>query len=310
MPRKIPQWLPTLVWVIGIFFTAFFTGELIALYYRSKMSVSRDLIIVRNEVKETAPQKTIADYEKDVTPMFGEAKAPKSSAPSKTTKKEGETEDPRSQINWDQALSTDGQIQLKGTVIGSDTGIAFLSVGGVDVSLQIGQEVGSYKVDRILKNAVCFKNGGQEKLVAMNLEGVLPASIQSKPKPIPETAQKPETNPAEENLVTKSGDKYIVDRKGFNDLIKPPSPLANDLKFIPNAKDGKAYGIKISYLKKGSFFTKLGLQSGDIIVKANNKEIKSVEDSFDMYQMFKNEDHLTIQVDRDGQLQNIPIEFR
>jgi general secretion pathway protein C len=82
------------------------------------------------------------------------------------------------------------------------------------------------------------------------------------------------------------------------------------MKFLPNSKDGKPYGIKVSYLKPDSFFSKVGLRSGDVLIKTNNKDIKTVEDSFYAYQSFKNEDHLTMEVDRDGQIIKIPMEFR
>jgi type II secretion system protein C len=147
----------------------------------------------------------------------------------------------------------------------------------------------------------------------MNLEGDVQAIMSAKPRIIKASPEPGGTETAEidlDSIVTNNGGKYVVDRQKFNALLTPPSRLANDIKFIPNSKEGKAYGLKISYLKNNTFFGKVGLKSGDVLINANKKDVNSVEDSFQVYQMFKNEDHLSMQVERDGQIVDIPIEFR
>jgi len=311
MNQKIPRWVSTLLWIVGIFFTASLLGSLISTYFKSKWTVPQKMVLAREQVQKKEMKKPFSDYRNEIQPMFGEVKKepPKKKEPSKGSIFE-EPEDPVKEINWDQVIpNAQQQMRLNGTMIGSDTAIAIINIQGKDLSLNIGQQVGSYTVDSILKNTVIFKKNSNEVVLSMNLSEGAPIHIASNVRRLPARAkQKPSSNL--NDIVKTSGSKKIVDRRKFNALLNPPSKLAKDLKFIPNSKDDKPYGIKISYLKNNSFFTKLGLKAGDILVKANNEEIKSVEDSFKTYQMFRNEDHMTLEVDRNGQVVKIPIEFR
>lgn len=312
--KRMPGWVPSILWVVGIALTAYFLGGLISLYLKGKWTVPQEMIVRKKEVQVQAPQQSLPDFERNIIPLFGEGNPEKAASEKSKNEKKDEApvdpEDPVNQVDWNQVIGAEGQIILKGTVIGSDTAFAFVNVGGKDLALQLGQSLGNYQVDRIMKGTITFKKGEQEKVVAMGLAtgagGV--AHIPAR-QPMP-AAKKADEDDELKDIVSKSGDKTVVDRRKFNALLKPPSRLAKSIKFIPNSKDGKPYGIRISYLKDKSFFTQVGMQPGDILVKSNKKEIKSVEDSFETYQMFKNEDHMTLEVDRGGQIIQLPIEFR
>jgi len=216
----------------------------------------------------------------------------------------------RNEIDWDTVLTNHpNDVRVRGTVIGTDNAIAFLEVEGEDVSLYIGQKVGKFQVTAISKNTVTFRNGDQKRIVSMVLNEKN-NSRRNHSHSMLRNREKEDDDDKLDNIISFQGGKRIIDRRKFNALLKPPSRLATDIKFIPNSKDGKPYGIRISHLKPGSFFTRVGLRSGDIFVKINNKELKSVEDSFYAYQAFKNEDHLTLEIDRNGKKVTIPLEFR
>ena len=312
MKFKMPPWLPSVLWGIGIIFTAFFMGKIIDVYIESKMAVPHDIILAKEEVKEVRQEKNISDYQRDIVPMFTEGKAGAGATTDPDKKKDGEEipESPVNLVNWDQELASGGgRVYLKGTIIGSDTAVAFVQVGDEDMALHIGQKAGSYYIDRIEKSSVIFKKNNEEVFVSMDLGAKVNTGRSA--MPVRTIAAKPENkNDDLDNIVSDVGGKKVIDRVKFNALLTPPSRLANSIKFIPYSKDGKPYGIKISYLKGGSFFNKVGLQAGDVLVKSNNSEIMSVEDSFKVYQMFKNEDHMTLEVDRGGSNVKLPLEFR
>lgn len=311
MNIKIPGWVNTTLWIIGIVFSAFFLGSLLSVILKDKLAVPREIITIKKTVDKPVQKKTIFEYEQNIVPIFGEVKAPQTAAVQEAGWDDEftEPENPAVLVNWEQVLSNPDQIKLKGTIIGSETALAFLNVGGTDMTVEIGQMVGDYQIDTIMKGAVIFKRGEMETILSMELSDnpTQAALIPANPIPPPLETQRQDDL---ENIVTESGGKMIVDRRKFSALLTPPSRLAHDLKFIPNSKDGEPYGLKLSYLKADTFFTKLGLRTGDILVKANNKEIKTIEDSFETYQMFRNEDHMTLEVDRGGQMLQIPIEFR
>lgn len=309
--KNITKTITGILWTLGTVLTAYLLGYAVCALIGMKMTTYRDMIISPKVKQEAVVKKTLSDYEREIGELFGNAQKMEKAKKEKNKEDETSPDDPAGSIDWDQAITAgSGKIQLTGTIIGSDMALAFLNVDGTDVSVRIGQQVGGYEVDSIMKNTVHFKKSGQETVLSMDLDETAPV-VSEKRARINALVEKDKQKEEEiDDMVTDSGDKKVVDRRKFNALLTPPSRLANDMKFIPNAKDGKPYGIKVSYLKPNSLFVKMGLQAGDILVKTNNKDIQSVEDSFTAYQAFRNEDHVTLEVDRGGQIVQIPIEFR
>ncbi len=319
--RKIPVWVTTVIWITAIVLTAFFAGQSASLYLRNRFHVQRNVTLARPpEIDTQKRERPLGFYRSSIVPALNQGKkpaggdtgAPRATAPGGQP---GDTpgEIPTPAINWDQILSVEEPaLDLKGTVIGDDMAIAFVQVEGKDMSLTIGQQVGSYRVVSITKNTIGFSRGGNDKVVSMVLKSggsSRGGSTGGIPRP---RASSPQANQTIDigDMISFQGNTRVVDRRKFNALLQPPSQLADELKFIPNSKDDQPYGIRISYLKPGSFFSRIGMRSGDILVRTNNKELMSVEDSFYAYQAFRNEEHLTLEIDRGGNIIQIPLEFR
>jgi type II secretion system protein C len=309
MIKRIPAWAIYVVWGIGIFLTAWYLGQSASLYVKGRLSAPRQIIYAKENAVQQVTEQPFSFYEKEITPIFGEAKPVKKE--DKKDKKDDKKPKSELDVDWDGILTSNPKsILLKGTVLGRGSAIAFLTVSGKDQSVALGGKAGSFDVSAIGKSSVKFVRGNQATVISMNLDETTTTGA---PTPTASPAASPIADSGEPDLasiISRQGDNIIVDRRKFNGLLKPPSRLANDLKFIPNSKDGEPYGIKVSYLKPGSFFTMIGLQSGDILVRTNNKELKSVEDSFYAYQAFRNEEHLTLEIDRGGSIIKLPLEFR
>jgi len=313
MKQKTPVWVSNAIWLLCLVLIAFFLGQFGSLYIKNRINVPFSIALPGGATQEVqAKNVPLSEYESEILPILGNSEAGEPSPTPSPTRDPNAPILPADKVDWNQMIvQTPHLIRLKGTVVGSGDGIAFININGEDMTLSIAQKVGDYVVHSITKSAIYFKKGTEEKMIALYLEeGEPPAP--AAPAPPEDPAVSPEMGREDDldNIISFQGNSRIVDRRKFNALLKPPSRLANDIKFIPNSKDGKPYGIKISYLKPGSFFTKIGVQSGDVLIKTNNKDLQTVEDSFYAYQAFKNEEHLTLEIDRNGSIVKIPIEFR
>jgi general secretion pathway protein C len=68
---------------------------------------------------------------------------------------------------------------------------------------------------------------------------------------------------------------------------------------ITDLKEGnKVVGFKISFVKRGSPFAKLGLKRGDIIKSVNGEEINSYNAAFNAYGNIKDVENLTLVIIR------------
>jgi len=68
-------------------------------------------------------------------------------------------------------------------------------------------------------------------------------------------------------------------------------------------------GIKVLFVKRGSFIQKLGIRRGDIIISINDIQIRTLEDSFAAFERLKSSDSITITLLRNGKKLKLQYEI-
>lgn len=74
--------------------------------------------------------------------------------------------------------------------------------------------------------------------------------------------------------------------------------LMRQISLKPHISDGKPDGISVSSVQPNSIFKKAGLQSGDVIISIDGREIKTFEDVMGMYESMKSATRIEMQVKR------------
>lgn len=192
------------------------------------------------------------------------------------------------------------RITLLGTFIGDSLSAAMVRDGDEEKTVIEGDSVAGMRVLRIEKDRMIVSTGSREHTVRM-LYGEKP--------PAP-----PEKNVAREDGGSSSGAspgtvRREVSRREFAALLDPPDRIARDVALAPVSRDGRPYGIQMTYVKPESFMQKMGFQPGDILVNVNNKPLQVPEDGLMAYQMLKNEDKVDFRVDRNGRFFQLQIIF-
>lgn len=93
-------------------------------------------------------------------------------------------------------------------------------------------------------------------------------------------------------------------------MIDPPDRIAREIGFAPVSRDGKPYGIQLTFVKPGSFLQQMGFMPGDVLSSINNKPLYTPEDGMLAYQMMKNEDTVDFKIDRSGKFMQLQIVFK
>jgi general secretion pathway protein C len=101
-----------------------------------------------------------------------------------------------------------------------------------------------------------------------------------------------------------------VSRSDVEASLKDINQLLTQARVRPHFKDGKPDGLAINRIKKGSFFSKLGLRDGDIVQAIDNTSIRSPDDILALYKKLKSGSGVGIQINRKGQQQTINFTFR
>jgi general secretion pathway protein C len=103
------------------------------------------------------------------------------------------------------------------------------------------------------------------------------------------------------------GEPVRLTRNELNSYVKNPNKIWKNIRIQELRRDGTLNGFRVNYVKKGSFFDKAGLKSGDIIKSIDGKEIKTLSDVMKYYSNVSSLDGLTLGISRGDD--EIDIEF-
>jgi len=178
----------------------------------------------------------------------------------------------------EEVVESIGEYSLKGTVVCSKCGhsVAILkNREGKSLVVAEGEEVGGYRLKRVLPQQTVFEKGGKEFIL----------KLEEKKEETSSTAyQTPQTQ------------RFTVKKKEVIEEISS----GEFLKYINIVPTKNPEGLKVNYVNPRSFVYKLGIRPGDVILSINDVRIKTPEDSFSAFERLKNADTVTITVLRRG----------
>lgn len=102
------------------------------------------------------------------------------------------------------------------------------------------------------------------------------------------------------SVPSASANRITVKRTQIDEAIQNINTLMKQVRIIPNFTDGKPDGLLLSGVMTGSFFSSLGLQSGDILLGVDGKPIQSADDALKIYTGMKTANRLQLSIRRSG----------
>ncbi len=98
-----------------------------------------------------------------------------------------------------------------------------------------------------------------------------------------------------------TGGSHEVKREEIDFYSKNIDKIWKDIGIQEVRKGGELNGFKVTRIRPRSPFSKLGLRKGDVIIKANNKPLKSYADAMNIYKNIATLDALELVVLRNNQ---------
>ena len=187
-------------------------------------------------------------------------------------KKTGSSTDPRGLI-------------LKG-VITYRPGFAFIeNKDAMQKLFKLGDEVfGAGKLTAVYADKVSISNsGGMFYLKFPVIESV--------------TAKAPSASPGQPQ---KSSKEMTFDKEQIRKFLENPNELLTGARLMPVIKNGMQEGFLVKELKPGGIYETMGLQNGDIILRANNLELNSPGDGVKIFNMIKELDKMELDIIRNS----------
>ena len=188
------------------------------------------------------------------------------------------------------------KISLLGTATGSDENArAVIEETGRKTQglYRVGDSVQNAVVKKILWGKVVLRVGDKDEILSMEV-----------PEAVKGGRQKPSVKPVQR------GGTITLARSDIQNSLKNINKLLTQARIRPHLKDGKPDGFVLSYIKANSFFTKLGLNRGDIVKSINGKQINTPEDAFSFYQALESGAPLSMEISRGGAPKTINYRFK
>ena len=151
--------------------------------------------------------------------------------------------------------------------------------------------------------ALFTKDSKEFKLTINETKTVGSQITKSKPK---EVIKKPKET---EGIRDIDGVK-LVNRNLLKSYVSNPKNIWKDIGLSENKVDGRLYGFKVNYVKKGSDFEKLGLKRGDLITAINAEKLDNLQAVMSLYGDINSIENLTLTISRNGKSEDIEYEIK
>ena len=167
-----------------------------------------------------------------------------------------------------------------------------------------GDTIDGFRLEDVTQNSAEFIKGSKRyilKLKDIKLSKDSYQSIKKSPniKKYTKVTQKVDKTPSVVTIQRENIDKYI---KNMDKIWK-------DINIVDVKKDGKLIGFRVRYIRRGSFFEKIGLKRGDLIVEINGEQIVDYSLPMKKLKEINTLDGLTLTVKRDGEIKELEYEI-
>ncbi len=155
--------------------------------------------------------------------------------------------------------------------------------------VSVGEVFSGYTLKTILNSGVIFTKLSKEYVLNMVHSKISKESVISS--------------------VTDDSKSKDVLRSDIDFYSKNPKEIWKDISIREVKKDGKIEGFKVTRVKRNSKIARLGIKKGDIIIKANNIELKSYKDALNLYGKINELDTIQIVLLRNNEEKEIVYEI-
>ncbi len=171
-------------------------------------------------------------------------------------------------------------LELKGTIVSEDSdpfAVILVIKKKQEILVKEGDTVGAIVIKQILKEKVLLWMDGRQEFLFLKQgksDGVSPGTLISGKE---NESQEPEFV-----------DRAVITWADIDSLGENLWDLSKQIRVFPHFAKGHMDGFRISGIKEDEFFyKKLGLRNGDIVSGVNGKNINSVKDIPNIYDVFE-----------------------
>jgi len=109
--------------------------------------------------------------------------------------------------------------------------------------------------------------------------------------------------------IINEGEAVFIKRNEIRHYARHYDDIWKNVKIKEVIKNRHLQGFRVTWVKKGSVFEKVGLRKGDIIIGANDKKFKSLSQVFKLYNNMDKIDSMKLTIIRDNEERELEYEI-
>ncbi len=185
-------------------------------------------------------------------------------------------------------------ITLLGVYSAPDVTVVTIRYKGKSKVLGKGDSVNGFMLDRAGHDYAIFTKGGKEyKVVLQHSKAAGSNAIRTVEHP-----SVPHSSSAPKGEIVDAGDRKIIDHGLVEYFGKHMDEVEKNIGVQELKKGGRIEGFRVTYVKRGSPFSKLGLRRGDILKSVNGEALTSYKAVFDIYKQVGDMQNMTLVIQR------------
>jgi general secretion pathway protein C len=173
---------------------------------------------------------------------------------------------------------------------------------------KVGDSVQTAVVKNILREKVVLRVDERDEILTMQDER--PESKPAARRKERHSIRKREKRRMSAKSPPVRGGTITLRRADLQVMLKDINKLLSQVRIRPHFRNGQPDGLSVSNIKKGSLFTRMGLRSGDIVQKVNNRPMESADDMIDLYEKLKAGDPVSLELKRRNRSKNLNYRFK
>jgi type II secretion system protein C len=151
--------------------------------------------------------------------------------------------------------------------------------------LREGDSIEEAKIKKILRNNVVIQLGDEDKVLSIDYK-TRQRMKERTSSSAPETSAE-----VDDSMITLDRNYVISSLSNVNDVMR-------SARILPYLENGDPIGFRLNAIRSNSFFDKLQLKNGDIILGADGEPVTSPQRLLQMAEQLKNQNQVSLKVRR------------
>jgi len=200
---------------------------------------------------------------------------------------------------------TIGDLKLLAIYHAKDATVVTVSYRGKSKVLSKGEDINGFVLEGAGINYATFSKDGKSYKVLLD-KGKHTGSVATHSNSVTAAPQRPAASAKGE--ITDAGDRKVIDRSVIDYYRKNFREIGRNIGIAESRKGDALDGFKVTFVRRGSDFEKLGLKRNDVIKAVNGEPVTSYKAAMDIYRKVGTMDNMTLTIERGNEERELEYE--